>query len=56
MWLMMLGGIGMMAVAGMRYYREQNADDSTKNVTLPKSDIAPTVSTIQQNLTMPKID
>lgn len=58
MWLMMLGGMGMMIAAAMRHYKEKNAE----NIKVP--DLVPgkqnnekiTVSTIQAELVPPMID
>lgn len=37
MWLMMLSGIGMMAVAGTRYYKENNNKNSNTQLPIPSA-------------------
>ncbi|XP_077281614.1 sensory neuron membrane protein 1-like isoform X1 [Temnothorax americanus] len=63
MWLMILGGIGMMSVAGVRYYKEKNAGNTALPDLLPgkEQNNVPqeskiTVSTIQAELVPPRID
>ncbi|XP_029174176.1 sensory neuron membrane protein 1-like [Nylanderia fulva] len=62
MWLSMLGGIGMMTVAGMRYYKERNAGNVTKPDLMPKQSEQnsatqkSTISTIQAEMVPPNID
>lgn len=62
MWLMMLGGVGMVCVATMRYFKETNAGKATAPDLLPgskQSDVPQektTVSTIQAELVPPAIE
>lgn len=63
MWLMMLGGIGMMITAAVKHYKEENAKKVTQPDLLSKSgkeensaSQKSTISTIQAEMVPPNID